>query len=101
MSRKIDRTGETVQNKQKLTMRIIKYRNNKSIDVEFLETGQIVTTTYFKFIHKQIVADLRKYPIRMEGGLTFTQTAKICGAILIPAIISIAVAVIAIFTTGE
>lgn len=49
MGRKtIDRTGEININNQGLKMKIVKYRNNSDIDVEFLDDGYISEHKYYK-----------------------------------------------------
>lgn len=63
------RIGETRRNKQGLTMQIVKYVNNKNIEIEFMETGERRKTTYYNFSKGVPSADLLEYPSRTECSL--------------------------------
>lgn len=63
---KKERLGETQMNEQGLTMKIVKYHNNKDIEVRFLETGEVRNTTYYKFSKGKVVANLHAYPVLDE-----------------------------------
>lgn len=60
---KKERLGETRVNGQGLTMKIVKYNNNKDIAVRFLETGELRNTTYLKFTKGTVAANLRAFPV--------------------------------------
>lgn len=47
--KKIDRTGEVINNLNGLEMRIIEYKNNKEVRVLFTASGETRKTTYLKF----------------------------------------------------
>ena len=65
-SAKIERLGETRVNGQGLTMKIVKYRNNKDMSVRFLETGEVRNTTYYKFTKGNVIANLKTFPVISE-----------------------------------
>ena len=65
-SAKIERLGETRVNGQGLTMKIVKYRNNKDMSVRFLETGEVRNTTYYKFTKGNVIANLETFPVISE-----------------------------------
>lgn len=71
---KKERIGEVRRNKQGLTAKILDYQNNKNVTVEFTETGEVRKTTYIKFCRGEVMADLKKYPIPIDGiGCTLRQ----------------------------
>ena len=57
------RIGELAKNNQGLLMRIVRYVNNKKIEVEFVETGERKWTRYDHFKHGNVMADLFSYPL--------------------------------------
>lgn len=61
-SRKSDRVGERVVNRQGLTMEIVKYRNNKNVEIVFLETGERRTVRYLNFRSRNVRANLVEHP---------------------------------------
>lgn len=61
-SRKSNRVGERVVNRQGLTMEIVRYRNNKSVDIVFLETGEKRTVRYLNFRSRNVRANLAEHP---------------------------------------
>lgn len=65
------RIGEKQKNKQGLTMKIVKYINNKNIEIRFVETGEKRKTTYLKFRRGTVTANLLDYPVGNE--CTFRQ----------------------------
>lgn len=71
MKARKDRIGETHRNNQGLLMKIVEYRNNKDITVEFPQTAERRKTTYIKFRRGQVPADLLHYPIHTD--CTFKQ----------------------------
>lgn len=62
MSKRIDRTGETQWNKQGMLMKIVEYRNNKDMTIEFVATGERRKCSYLRFKRRHPLANLRKYP---------------------------------------
>lgn len=74
MKRKTERIGEEKQNKQHLTMRIIKYYNNKNVVIRFLETGEERKVSYIKFRRGTPMANLWDYPI--GGDCSFKQAKR-------------------------
>ena len=65
-NKKIARLGEVRKNKQGLSMRIVRYINNKSVLIEFVETGEQRWVRYSQFRKGTPIADLLKYPSRTE-----------------------------------
>ena len=66
MSVKKDRVGETQWNKQGLLMRIVEYRNNKDMTIEFVATGERRKCSYLRFKRRLPVANLRDYPAHTD-----------------------------------
>ena len=74
MNAKRERIGETHRNKQGLTMRILDYKNNKNVTIEFVETGERRKTSYIHFRRGDVSANLREYPLPLDGiGCTLSQ----------------------------
>lgn len=66
MSAKKYRVGETQWNKQGLLMRIVEYRNNKDMTIEFVATGERRKCSYLRFKRRTPVANLRDYPLHTD-----------------------------------
>lgn len=82
-NKKLTRLGEVRKNKQGLTMQIVKYVNRKSVEVEFLETGERVNVSYIQFVKGSPRADLLKYPSRTECSFKQAKWITIGGVILL------------------
>lgn len=71
---KKERIGEVRRNKQGLTTKIIGYHNNKNVTIEFVETGEVRKTSYIKFCRGEVMANLKEYPLPLDGiGCSLTQ----------------------------
>lgn len=78
------RIGEIRTNKQGLTMKIVKYINNKNVTIEFVETGEQKVVRYTQFATGAPLADILKYP--PNGDCSIKQASIISLAILILAL---------------
>ena len=58
--KKIDRTGEIAKNFNGRKMKIIEYKNNKAVTVQFIETGEIKKASYFNFKRGKVYSKLDK-----------------------------------------
>lgn len=80
--RKSHRVGERNINRQGLTMEIVKYHNNKRVEIVFLETGEHRTTRYLNFLHGNVAANLIDYPyLAVKQAKKFARTTKIVLAV--------------------
>lgn len=61
-NKKDTRIGEIRRNKQGLTMKIVKYINNKTVTIRFMETGEEKVVRYIQFTQGSPRADILKYP---------------------------------------
>lgn len=61
-SKKSHRVGERNVNHQGLTMEIVKYINNKNVEIVFLETGERKTVRYVNFCNRSVKANIIDYP---------------------------------------
>lgn len=83
-----NRIGELRKNKQGLTMKIIRYINNKDVLIEFVETGERRKTTYYNFVKGTPTANLLKYPSRTECSFMQAVWISAGGLILLIGIIA-------------
>ena len=75
--RKSYRVGERNINRQGLTMEIVKYINNKNVEIVFLETGERKTVRYVNFCSRNVRADMVKYPyIVVAKAKSFARATK-------------------------
>ena len=56
------RKGQRSKNKQGLTMEIVRYNNNKAVEIVFLETGEHKVVRYVNFCSGNVKANLIDYP---------------------------------------
>lgn len=76
-------------------MQIVEYRNNKSVLIKFLETGEYRRTTYAQFAKGGITANLIDYPVysknkarSLKKKLIWLAVTGICVAVAVIYIIS-------------
>lgn len=73
MNKRTDRLGKRTVNHQGLIMEITKYRNNKDIEVTFVETGEKVQSRYDQFKDGKVTATV--FPVKKS---TLVMTAVAC-----------------------
>ena len=61
-NKKSYRVGERNVNHQGLTMEIVKYINNKNVEIVFIETGERKTVRYVNFCNRSVKADIIAHP---------------------------------------
>lgn len=77
-NRKSFRVGERNINRQGLTMEIVKYASNKSVEIVFLETGERKVVRYLNFLHGNVGANLVDHPyIVVKQAKKFARATKI------------------------
>lgn len=89
------RIGEIRTNKQGLTMKIVKYLNNKNVTIEFVETGERKVVRYTQFAAGVPRADLLAYP--PNGDCSIKQASFFSLAILTLALVGVLGAIIYYF----
>lgn len=90
--RKSYRVGERNISRQGLTMEIVKYTNNKNVEIVFLETGERKVVRYTNFLHGTVGANLADYPYKVVSkAKRFVHWLKIALAFIAGAIATIAI----------
>lgn len=76
------RIGEIRKNKQGLTMKIVKYVNNKNVTIKFVETGEEKVVRYDKFLQGMPSADLLNYPPYDDVPLKYAVVTMIAATLI-------------------
>lgn len=83
-SKRNERIGQILTNRQGLTLKVVKYINRDKIIVRVLESGEEVSTTWRRFTRGQVMADLLNHPLGNE--CTFKQDKWVTSCLVLLAI---------------
>lgn len=95
-NKKATRVGEIRKNNQGLSMKIVRYVNNKNVTIQFVETGEKKTVRYDQFSKGLPTADLLNYPVNNDCSF---KHAVIFGVGTAAVVLSVIGATIYIFLT--